>query len=153
MCCRQKRLRFYLLPSDFPVSYLSCLDFFFLLDAAEVESFIQNEEFIEKIFEEFFRCDVGRMNALNARQLLLACLHLEHDLRPLMPQQTTKHRQPGLSDAETILNKFGSAAANSIQAMETQKQKAGDKQMTLDCDQFLEFCRVLFRNVCAHVKL
>lgn len=110
-------------------------------DAAEVECFIASEEFCEKTFEEFFRCDTAHRGRLNSAQLLLACLHLEQDLRPLIPPQAAKHRQPQLSDVDVILNKFGTKAAN------------GAAPIDLDCDQFLQFCRMLFRNVCAHVKL
>jgi len=109
-------------------------------DAAEVECFIASEEFCEKTFEEFFRCDTAHRGRLNSTQLLLACLHLEQDLRPLIPPQAAKHRQPQLSDVDVILNKFG-ARTN------------GAAPIDLDCDQFLQFSRMLFRNVCAHVKL
>jgi hypothetical protein len=105
-------------------------------DSAEVESFIASDEFVEKTYEEFFRCDTSQSNRLNAHQLLLACLHLEQDLRPLLPPQSAKHRQPSMADVEAILTKFATP---------------GTKEM--DCDQFLDFSRVLFRNVCAHVKL
>lgn len=108
-------------------------------DSSEVEAFISSEEFLEKTVEEFFRCVGGggssSADRMNAHQLLLACLHLEQDLRPLLPPQSLKHRQPSMADVEVILQQFGGGARE------------------LDCDQFIEFSRVLFRNVCAHVKL
>jgi hypothetical protein len=119
-----------------------------LSDIAEVESFIASEEFVEKTLEEFFRCDTLHTGRLNATQLLLACLHLEQDLRPLIPPQAAKHRQPQLSDVEIILKKFGGGGAA------TARRSGGlPESPELDCDQFLQFSRTLFRNVCVHVKL
>ena len=122
-------------------------------DLAEVESFIASEEFVEKTLEEFFRCDTLRTGRLNATQLLLACLHLEQDLRPLIPPQAAKHRQPQLSDVEIILNKFGSSSAGGGEAATAQRSGGLPESPELDCDQFLHFSQTLFRNVCAHVKL
>lgn len=130
-------------------------------DAAEVETFIASEEFVEKTFEEFYRCapgggvggsggDSGATVRLNAMQLLLACLHLEQDLRPLIPPQAAKHRQPQLSDVEVIMKQFG-GASNSGGGGGHPSARANN--LELDDQQFLQFSRVLFRNVCAHVKL
>lgn len=126
-------------------------------DAAEVESFIASEEFIEKTFEEFYRCTTGGGGTdsssgnvkLNATQLLLACLHLEQDLRPLIPPQAAKHRQPQLSDVEVIMKQFGGSSGSGGGGGSS--ARAGN--LELDDQQFLQFSRVLFRNVCAHVKL
>jgi hypothetical protein len=107
----------------------------------EVEAFVRSDEFLEKTIEEFVRCDTRASNRLDRRQLLLACVHLEQDLRPLLPAQAAKHRQPTPQDVEHILRQFGTPGADGSAATE------------LDAEQFLTFSRVLFRNVCAHVKL
>ena len=151
---------------------LSALFYFFCLcvlrciclatDAFEVESFISSEEFVEKTFEEFYRCTTGGGGTdapsghvkLNATQLLLACLHLEQDLRPLIPPQAAKHRQPQLSDVEIIMKQFGGPSGSSGSGGSgggSNSARAGN--LELDDQQFLQFSRVLFRNVCAHVKL
>lgn len=105
-------------------------------DSAEVETFTVSDEFIEKSFEEFVRCDLGGAGRLDSAQLLLACLHLEQDLRPLLPPQSAKYRQPSMADVDAVMHQFATNGTREI-----------------DAEQFLEFSRVLFRNVCAHVKL
>jgi hypothetical protein len=120
--------------------------------AREVESFISSDEFVEKTFEEFFRCDTHHSGVLDATQLLLACLHLEQDLRPLLPPQAAnKHRQPQMSDVELILAKFGTPSSASSPSSSSPGIPA--PAINLNPEQFLHFSRVLFRNVCAHVKL
>jgi len=115
--------------------------------AREVESFVASDEFVEKTLEEFCRCDTQQTGVLDATQLLLAALHLEQDLRPLLPAQAAaKHRQPQLSDVEQILNKFGAQQQQGPGA-------AAGPPRGLGPEEFLNFSRVLFRNVCAHVKL
>lgn len=105
-----------------------------VLASNEVESFICSDEFVEKSFEEFVRCDTRGVDRLTTQQLLLACLHLEQDLRPLLPLQSVKHRQPILPDAEFIMKQFVPNGSE------------------MEPEQFIEFARALFRNVCAHVK-
>jgi hypothetical protein len=120
----------------FSIFSLNFFSFLFSLDSAEVEAFIASDEFLEKTYEEFFRCDTSHMSRLNATQLLLACLHLEQDLRPLLPPQSAKHRQPCPADVEAILQKFATPGTSE-----------------LDSEQFIEFSRVLFRSVCGLVKV
>ena len=119
----------------------------------EVEAFIASEEFVEKTYEEFARCDVRHVNKLDSQQLLLACLHLEQDLRPLLPPQSAaKHRQPSSADVEAVLRRF--AVKSDHEGIHD--GKAGGARTTpteLNLEQFLHFARVLFRNVCAHVKV
>lgn len=105
------------------------------LDSFEVESFISSDEFLEKTLEEFVRCDVSGCGRLSPSQLLLACLHLEQDLRALMPPHAPKHRQPTQADVDIILRKYAKPNGREI-----------------ECEQFVEFARVLFRNVCARVR-
>ncbi len=130
-------------------------------DALEIESFISSDEFVEKTLEEFFRCDTSRSGCLDATQMLLAALHLEQDLRPLLPPQAAKHRQPQMADVESILQMFGGGKHGKMHTAGGQGQGQGQQEraagtgpaQSLNHLEFLHFSRVLFRNVCAHVKL
>jgi len=126
------------------VAVLVLLVFIFCSDALEIESFISSDEFVEKTLEEFFRCDTTRSGSLDATQLLLAALHLEQDLRPLLPPQAAKHRQPQMADVEIILQTFGGSDRAAKQPSHSKVAAAPQPPpQSLNHFEFLHFVRPL----------